>query len=367
MLDEFNIIKRKKKKNAFVSTALLITIAIAVLVIILVVLLMGRKNNNCPESNCDTGSNNTTTTVTCANSTSKEDKFNDNLRTIKDAAEHYFTLERMPASVGETKRITLKEMQDEKMVLSVIDSTGSRCSSENSYVEVTKEKDEYVMKVFLSCSDMEDYIIIHLGCYDYCQGTICEKQVEPGVTEFEYKKETSCTMSPWSDWGEWKTTREATNENKREETKTETVQKEVVDTKDATMNPVTYNCNKQPGYKLQGTKCVKETTKTDTVDATPSKYSYNCDKYSGYTLSGTKCIKTTTTTDTKPATAVVTYNCDKYSGYKLSGDKCIKTSSSTETKDASVSYSCPRLCVLTRWAGATTLYSSARNGLQSGI
>ena len=30
MLDEFNIIKRKKKKNAFVSTALLITIAIAI-------------------------------------------------------------------------------------------------------------------------------------------------------------------------------------------------------------------------------------------------------------------------------------------------------------------------------------------------
>ena len=339
MLDEFNIIKRKKKKNAFVSTALLITIAIAVLVIILVVLLMGRKNNNCPENNCNGSSN--TTTVTCGNGTTKEEKFNDNLRTIKDAAEHYFTLERMPANVGETKRITLKEMQDAKMVLSVIDSTGSRCNAENSYVEVTKENDEYVMKIYLSCSDMEDYIIVHLGCYDYCKGTICEKQVEPGVTEFEYIKETGCTMSPWSDWGAWQTTREATNENKREETKTETAQKEVIDTKDATMNPVTYNCNKYPGYKLVGTKCVKETTKTDTVDATPSKYSYNCNKYPGYTLSGTKCIKTTTTTDTKPATKVVTYNCDKYPGYQVSGDKCIKTSSSTETRDATVSYSCP--------------------------
>ena len=183
MLDEFNIIKRKKKKNAFVSTALLITIGIAILVIILVILLLGRKNNtNCENNNC---SNNGTTTVTCGNSSSKEDRFTDNLRTIKDAAVNYFTLERMPVNIGDTKKITLKEMQDQKMVLSVIDSTGSRCSSENSYVEVTKEKDEYVMKIFLSCSDMEDYIIVHLGCYDYCKGTVCEKQVEPGVTEFE--------------------------------------------------------------------------------------------------------------------------------------------------------------------------------------
>ena len=106
MLDEFNIIKRKKKKNAFVSTALLITIAIAVLVIILVVLLLGRKNNNCKENNCS-GTN--TTQVTCSNS-SKEDRFTENLRTIKDAAEHYFTVERMPAKVGEKKKITLKEM-----------------------------------------------------------------------------------------------------------------------------------------------------------------------------------------------------------------------------------------------------------------
>ena len=207
MLDEFNIIKRKKKKNAFVSTALLITIGIAILVIILVVLLLGKKNNNKCESN--TCSSNGNTAVTCSN-LSKEDRFKENLRTIKDAAVSYFTVERMPTKVGEKRKLTLKEMQDEKMVLGVSDSTGAKCNADKSYVEVTKQKDEYVMKVFLSCNDMEDYVVIHIGCYDYCKGTVCEKQVEPEVTEFEYeyKKTTACTMSPWSDWGEWKTTRE---------------------------------------------------------------------------------------------------------------------------------------------------------------
>ena len=62
MLDEFNIIKRKKKKNAFVSTALLITIGIAILVIILVVLLLGKKNNNKCETNTCSGNGNTALT-----------------------------------------------------------------------------------------------------------------------------------------------------------------------------------------------------------------------------------------------------------------------------------------------------------------
>ena len=60
-------------------------------------------------------------------------------------------------------------------------------------------------------------------------GKICEDKVR---YEYEYKKEVSCTMSDWSDWGEWKTKREATNSNKKEETKTETTTKEVVETKE---------------------------------------------------------------------------------------------------------------------------------------
>ena len=126
MLDEFNIIKRKKKKNAFASTALLISIAIAVLVIILIVLLMGRSksNNGTQNSGC-----NGTTNVTCSSTKSKEEKFTDNLRTIKEAAVSYFTIERMPEEVGDSVKLTLKEMQQKKLVLDIIDSTGKKCST----------------------------------------------------------------------------------------------------------------------------------------------------------------------------------------------------------------------------------------------
>jgi len=368
MLDEFNIIKRKKKKNAFASTALLISIAIAVLVIILIVLLMGRNKSN---DDKQTNGCNGTTNVTCATKT-KEEKFTDNLRTIKDAAVSYFTIERMPEKVGDSVKLTLKEMQQKKLVLDILDSTGKKCSTTNSYVEVTKEENEYVMKLHLSCDDMEDYIVIHLGCYDYCKGTVCEKEVEPDVTEFEYeyKKEVNCKMSDWSDWSEWSTKKQTPSDKKKVETKTETKTQEVVDEKDATMNPTTYNCDKYPGYTLEGDKCVKRTTIKDEKEATkveggyvcPEGYTlkgkkcekvvvtetrydasenpatYNCNRYPGYTLVGTKCVKSTTSTSIIDANVV--YNCNAYPGYTLSGTKCVKTTSSTDTKDAGKTYNC---------------------------
>ena len=362
MLDEFNIIKRKKKKNAFASTALLISIAIAVLVIILIVLLIGRNKTTSGESNSCNG----TTNVTCT-SRSKEEKFTDNLRTIKDAAVSYFTIERMPEEVGDTVKLTLKEMQQKKLVLDILDSTGKKCSTTNSYVEVTKEENEYVMKLHLSCDDMEDYIVIHLGCYDYCKGTVCEKEVEPEVTEFEYeyKKEVACKMSDWSAWSEWSTKKQTASSTKKVETKTE----KDIDVKDATKNPDTYNCDKYPGYNLEGNECVKRTTKVEEKDATkvpggyvcPDGYkqngkkcsrevvteyrynatknpaTYNCDKYPGYKLEGDKCKKTTTKTDTQKAN--VTYNCKNHPGYDVVGSKCKKTTTTTDTKPASPVYS----------------------------
>lgn len=103
--------------------------------------------------------------------------FANNIARMKDAAIGYFTNERMPKKVGETKKLTLQEMYDLHLVLKMKDKDGKACHTEKSYVEMTKHTDEYRLKVNLSCGDQEDYIIVYLGCYDYCDG-ICEKRVE---------------------------------------------------------------------------------------------------------------------------------------------------------------------------------------------
>ena len=52
--------------------------------------------------------------------------------------------------------------------VTIKDNAGKACDATKSYVEVTKNDDEYVMKVNLSCDDMEDYILVNIGCYDFC-------------------------------------------------------------------------------------------------------------------------------------------------------------------------------------------------------
>ena len=101
--------------------------------------------------------------------------FNNNVVAMKDAAKSYFTTPRLPQAVGDKVKLTLGEMLDKKIILPFVDSKGKQCDLDNSYVEITKYEDEFVMKVNLKCSDQENYLLVYMGCYDYCQTAICEK------------------------------------------------------------------------------------------------------------------------------------------------------------------------------------------------
>lgn len=99
--------------------------------------------------------------------------FSENVDNMRVAGKAYFTVDRMPKELGETKMITLGTMLDKKMVLPFTDKDGKTCDLENSFVEVTKSEKEYIMKVNLSCGDQEDYIIEYIGCYDVCTEFSC--------------------------------------------------------------------------------------------------------------------------------------------------------------------------------------------------
>lgn len=103
--------------------------------------------------------------------------FANNVARMKDAAIGYYTNERMPQTVGESKKLTLEQMYDLHLVLKMKDKNGKPCHTTKSYVEMTKYTEEYRLKVNLSCGTQEDYIIVYLGCYNYCSDGICEKRV----------------------------------------------------------------------------------------------------------------------------------------------------------------------------------------------
>ena len=120
-----------------------------------------------------------------------QDVFRNNINSMKDAAETYFTNERMPSEVGEKVKITLGEMLDLNLLLPFTDKNGNSCSYTDSYVEVTKTNTEYEMKVNLSCPTEEAFIIEHLGCIDRCINCNKEEKVEKVEEQQPIIKETT--------------------------------------------------------------------------------------------------------------------------------------------------------------------------------
>ena len=132
--------------------------------------------------------------------------FKENIDRMKEVGKSYFTTERLPQNVGEVKTLTLAKMYDEKLILEIKDKYGHACSATNSYVSVEKLEDEYQMKVYLECGEESDYIIVIMGCYDYCQFDICERtdQNTPNKQiEYEYKKNTGGKWTDYGSWSEW--------------------------------------------------------------------------------------------------------------------------------------------------------------------
>lgn len=104
----------------------------------------------------------------------KDQIFNANLQTMKDAGILYFTTERLPKEVGDKVTLTLQEMLDKKLIVPFTDKNGKSCDLKASYVSLEKKENEYLMIVNLKCGDEEDHIEVHLGCYSYCTTAICE-------------------------------------------------------------------------------------------------------------------------------------------------------------------------------------------------
>ena len=228
--------------------------------------------------------------------------FTDNIITMKDAAKSYFTNPRLPQNVGDKVKLSLSEMYEKGLLLDLVDSNNKSCDATKSYVEVTKMDEEYQMKVTLSCSDKEAYIIEYMGCYDYCNGLCTKEEAEiirtggtptptpsPKRYRYQYVLTTGGSCSKYSNWSDWTTNMIEENSYTKVETKTEKevdyYEKEykVIDTK---YIDEPYYEDVHYGYS---TKTIKKTTTYNyTTTTTNQVYSY-----------GTRTEKKTTTYDYK--------------------------------------------------------------------
>ncbi len=83
----------------------------------------------------------------------KENKYNELLKSMDDYANELFTIDNIPDSSGETKVIYLKELVNDKK----IDSYDA-CDVNSSYIKVVRLDTEYEIKTYLVCNNYENSI-----------------------------------------------------------------------------------------------------------------------------------------------------------------------------------------------------------------
>lgn len=257
-----------------------------------------------------------------------DDVFIKNIERMKEVGKEYFTTERLPQKIGEIETLTLKEMYEKKLILEVKNKNGKACSAEDSYVSIEKLENEYQMKVYLDCDDREDYIIVIMGCYDYCDSDICEKKeevVNNKNIEYEYKKTTGGYWTDYGSWSEWSKV-EVTGTNYRQ------IDTKIVEesyTYDKVMTKTLYSnleVSCPNGYTLNAdkTKCYKIVTNVS--------YKYpECPDLDGYTLTGRSDF---TCSYSKSTTSTANPECPTVDGYTLtsrSGFTCNYSKTTTET------------------------------------
>lgn len=179
--------------------------------------------------------------------------FSENLEKMESAAFSYYKKDKLPLEVGDKEELTLRDMVNRNLLEAFTDADGKSCDVNNSYIRLTKNEDDYTLKVNLKCGNKEDYSLMKVGEYDYCRYDICKKDIsketkedkkeettkeveitEPSdnssnsniisntntntntsnsnntsnnkpqvITMYEYRKVTNPVLSSWSGWSEW--------------------------------------------------------------------------------------------------------------------------------------------------------------------
>ena len=147
--EDYSEDNNQNKNNGFINKNLITKIVLIVICLIIIVFLVFKiKNLN---SNKNNQNNNGTENLALV--------FNNNMKSLKNAGEIYFFTDRnVPSQLKEEKNISLAELQEEGIINDVLDYDGSKCGYNTSYVNVVKNKNDYLMTIRLVCPSMENTV-----------------------------------------------------------------------------------------------------------------------------------------------------------------------------------------------------------------
>ena len=145
------------------------------------------------------------------------DTFKNNINNMETVAVKYFKDVDLPIKQGESIKITLGEMIEKELIVSVKTSEGGKCDTQNSYSKITRKKDNYEVETRLECGKEKNTITRKFSFKDCKNCTTDTKNndtknndtknnntnsnnsnsnTSTGVTYYEYVKE-------WTTYTKW--------------------------------------------------------------------------------------------------------------------------------------------------------------------
>lgn len=156
------------KHNGFFFRNLLLKLLLIIAIIFLLIWIIPKftsyKKSNSIKSNIKVTEENTTS-----------DYLKSNLEKLKQASLVYYKDDKLPTNTNDIVLVTLKQLEDEKLITKLTNNKNKACNNKKSYVKLTKLADDYLLKVYINCDGKTDYLLSHVGKYTYCTNTICEK------------------------------------------------------------------------------------------------------------------------------------------------------------------------------------------------
>ncbi len=134
------------------------------------------------------------------NNNKQSETFKNNINNMENVSIDYFKTIDLPLEKGNSIKITLEELIEKELIVSVNEETENKCDLKESYSEIKREKDKYVVKTTLKCGKEKDTISSDFSFKD-CRncnqgGNKKEEEKTDKVTYYEHVKETT-TYTKW--------------------------------------------------------------------------------------------------------------------------------------------------------------------------
>lgn len=142
------------------------------------------------------------------------DTFTKNINNMEKVSVEYFKTVDLPQDKGKSIKITLEELIEKELIVSVNNDSKNKCDVKDSYSKITREKDKYVVATTLKCGKEKDTIKTNISLKD-CKNCNQNNNGETNndnnenninnnsnnnnsseVTYYEYVKETT-TYTKW--------------------------------------------------------------------------------------------------------------------------------------------------------------------------